>query len=134
MVANKSPYVNVLEKIKEICNKILISTSITKEWRSKAYTQGMSSLIILRNLHELDQIEKLKKCSKTSIVKAARLMDSEKCKRPTDQDNLKFLEVALAGKAILITDDRVLLNLNPYNCGKTKLRILPPEEFLKVFK
>lgn len=129
-LAGKPPSVIVLEKIKEICNKILISSPIAKELRSKAYVEGMSSLIILRKLKEFRQIKKLKKCKKTSIDKARKLIDSENCKKPTDRSDLKFIEAALAEKAILITKDHVLLNLNPYNCGKISLRIISPEEYL----
>lgn len=131
MFSGKPPYIDVLEKIKEKCNRIVFSTSINKEWRSKAHAEGMSALIILRKLEELEQIKKLKKCKQTLIGKAQKLIQTKKCRKPTDHDDLKFVEVALAEKAILITKDRVLLSLNPYNCGKITLKIVSPEDYLK---
>lgn len=131
MFTDKSPYVDVLERIKEKCNKIVFSTPIHKEWRSKAYAEGMSALLVIRKLEELRQINKLKKCKKTLIDEARKLIESKKCRKPTDHDDLKFVEVALAEKAILISKDSHLLNLNPYNCGEIDLKIISPEDYLE---
>lgn len=130
MLADQSPYTNVLEKIKEKCNKIMFSTSIDKEWRTKAYIEGMSVLTLIRKLEELKQIEKLKKCKKISLDKARKLVRSKKCRKPDDRYDLKFVEAAMAEKAILITRDFTLLDLNPYKCGKVYLKIMSPEDYL----
>ena len=108
----------------------MISTPIVKEWISKANAEGMSSFIILRKLKEIGQNKKLKKCNETSIEKARKLIVSKKCKKPTDRDDLKFIEVALAAKAILVTKDRAVLNLDPYICGRIRLTIISPEDYL----
>jgi len=131
MLADKSPYVNVLEKIKEKCNKIVFSTPILKECMGKAYKEGMSTSIMIRKLEELNQIKKLKKCNKTSIDKARKLINSKNYKKPADDYDLKFIEAALADKASIITKDQGLLNMNPYNCGKTNLEIITPEDYLE---
>jgi len=131
MFTDKSPYVDVLKRIKEECNKIIFSTHIVREWRTKAYVAGMSSLIVLRKLEELRQIKKLKRCNKAPIDRARKLIANKKCKKPIDLDDLKFVEVALARKADLITRDPILLNLNPYNCGKFRLKIMSPEDYLR---
>jgi len=132
ILSNKSPYVDILERIIEDCNKIMFSTPILREWITKSFKEGMSSSVILRKLEELRQIKKLKRCNKTSIDKARKLITARKCKKPTDSDDLKFVEVALSSKAILITKDRGLLDLNPYKCGKKHVVIIRPQKYLEI--
>jgi predicted nucleic acid-binding protein len=134
MLADKSPYAEVLNVIREKCNKIVFSTSIRREWATKAYAEGMSAAIVIRKLEELNQINKLKKSNKTSIDKARRLISTKKCGKPSDTDDLKYIEVALAEKAIIITRDHVLLDLNPYRCGQVNLEIRTPENYLSLQK
>lgn len=131
-LASKSPYTEVLEKIKEKCNRICVTTSIVKEWKSKASVTGMSSYILLRKLIDLRQHKKLRKCNKTSIEKINKLMNKKRCIKPKDKYDQKFLEAALATKAILITEDSGLLTLNPYTCDKISLDIMRTEEYLQA--
>ena len=131
-LASKSPYVDVLERIKEQCNRICVTTSIAKEWTSKASVTGMSSYILTRKLNDLRQNKKLKKCNKTSIEKINKLMNKKRCRKTKDKRDQKFLEAALATKAILITEDRGLLILNPYTCAKISLDIMRTEEYLQA--
>lgn len=129
-LASKSPYADVLEKIKEQCNRICFTTSIAREWASKASATGMSSYILIRKLTDLKQQKKLKKCNKTSIEKINKLMTKKRCRKPKDKRDRKILEAALATKAILITEDRGLLILNPYTCDKISIDIMRTEEYL----
>ena len=129
-LAGKSPHVDVLERIKEICNKVLFSTPILREWICKAFAEGMTSVILLRKLEEIRKDNKMKKCGGTSIDKARKMINRQRCMKPTDRDDLKFVEVALATGAVLVTCDPHLLVLNPYVCGRRRLKIMTPEDYL----
>jgi predicted nucleic acid-binding protein len=131
MLSSKSPYVDVLERIKEECYHIAFSTPMRREWKTKAYAEGMPASIVFRKLEELDQLKKLRKCNKTRVDKAQKLVDQEKCKKPKDKDDVKFVIVALAEQATILTEDWGLLNLDPYKCANTALRIKTPSDFLK---
>jgi len=131
MLSGKSPYVDVLERIKVEYYQIAFSTSMRREWMTKAYEEGMSTSIVVRKLEELNQLRKLRKCNKTRVDKARKLVDREKCKKPNDKDDVKFVIVALAEEATILTEDRGLLNLDPYRCANTALEIRTPSDFLK---
>lgn len=132
MFSEKSAYSDILRKIMKNCNKIIVSTKIVKEWRSKSNTMGMSSVIILRKLKELSEVHKIKKCTEASIDKVRRLINEKRCKRPNDKYDMKFIEVAIASRAFLLTEDHHLLDLEPYNCGKKNLRIMSSSDYLGI--
>jgi predicted nucleic acid-binding protein len=131
MLSSKSPYVDALERIKKEYYHIAFSTSMRREWMTKSYDEGMPASIVVRKLEELNQLKKLRKCNKTRVDKTRKLFDREKCKKPNDKDDVKFVIVALAEEATILTEDRVLLNLDPYKCANTALEIKTPSDFLK---
>lgn len=90
----------------------------------------MSVSIVVRKLEELEQINKLKKCSQTSINKAQKLLKTKKCRKPTDDEDMKFVEAALSEKAVIITKDKAILDLIPYRCGNVTVEIIAPEDYL----
>ena len=131
MLSSRSPYVEALERIRKECYHIAFSTSMRREWMTKSYDEGMPASIVVRKLEELNQLKKLRKCNKTRVDKARKLVEREKCKKPNDKDDVKFVIVALAEEAIILTEDWVLLNLDPYKCANTTLEIKTPSDFLK---
>ncbi len=131
MLSDRAPYRDLLQKINEKPDKIMYSAPVIKEWRTKAYAEGMTSFIILRKLEELRQNEKLKKCSQTLLINAQELIEKKKCKKPSDNFDLKYIELALAVEALLITEDHALLTLDPYGCGGKNFRIIKPEDYMQ---
>jgi predicted nucleic acid-binding protein len=68
--------------------------------------------------------------NQTEIEISRRLISRENCRKPNDRYDMKFLEVALATEATLITQDSGLLNLSPYKCGRKNVRIVTPADYL----
>jgi predicted nucleic acid-binding protein len=75
---------------------------------------------------------KLRKCTKTRLEKARKLVDQQKCKKPNDKDDVKFLIVALAEEAIIPTEDHALLSFDPYECADIALEIITPSDFVNL--
>jgi len=85
----------------------------------------MSSYILKGKLQEINKAGKLKtiETSKLKLVKIE--------KKPNDETDVKFLEAAAAIRArCIITMDPQLLNLDPYECDQTQIRVLRPEAYL----
>lgn len=131
MLSNRPSYVDLLQKIKQTCNRIVISTPIAKEWMSKAHVEGMTPIILLTRIGQLKRIDKLRKCGKSMLDKAKKLIEKKKCRKPKDRYDMKFLEAALAEDCTLITEDQALLALNPYRCGQKNFVIVTPEDYMR---
>ena len=130
MLSDKSPYKDLLQRIKEKQYRIAYSTPVFREWITKARAEGMPSFIILRKFEELKEIDKVKKCNFTLLSNAQMLIKKKRCRKPNDDFDLKYIELSLAVEATLITEDRTLLDLDPYNCGNKSFRIIKLEDYL----
>jgi len=87
----------------------------------------MSSYILKGKLQEINKAGKLKtiETSKLKLVKIE--------KKPNDETDVKFLVAAVAVRArCIITMDPQLLNLDPYECDQTQIRIFAPEVYLDL--
>ena len=117
----------VRERIVSKCDVVAVSKDILKEYVGKAYTGGMSSYILKGKLQEFNRAGKLKtiETSKLKLVKIE--------KKPNDETDVKFLVAAVAVRArCIITMDPQLLNLDPYECDQTQIRIFAPEVYLDL--
>jgi len=117
----------VRERIVSKCDVVTVSKDILKEYVGKAYTGGMSSYILKGKLQEFNKAGKLKtiETSKLKLVKIE--------KKPNDETDVKFLVAAVAVRArCIITMDPQLLNLDPYECDQTQIRIFAPEVYLDL--
>ena len=117
----------VRERIVSKCDVVTVSKDTLKEYVGKAYTGGMSSYILKGKLQEINKAGKLKtiETSKLKLVKIE--------KKPNDETDVKFLVAAVAVRArCIITMDPQLLNLDPYECDQTQIRIFAPEVYLDL--
>jgi predicted nucleic acid-binding protein len=48
--------------------------------------------------------------------------------------DLNYVALALTREATLITEDRAILSLDPYKCGRKSPRIRTPKDYLKNLK
>ena len=121
-------YFKVIERIKKKCDTIIVTTQIIKEYKGRVRIGGMTIPILQRKLDNLRELDKFKKISVSRVE--FKLKNIDICKKPTDNQDFKFLKLALAEDSpYLITEDRHLLNLNPYNCKNTDLKIIRPEDY-----
>ena len=120
-------------KIIEICDKIVITTEILKEYKSKCYVKGFTTTILLRKLRDLESLGKIKKVEKSVLEQ----YDTKPVKpikhsitRNRDLQDDKFLLAARAACVLcLITSDHYLLSLdNNYD-----FRIIEPDNYIDTF-
>jgi predicted nucleic acid-binding protein len=126
-----SPSSEALDCIKKICNRIALSTEIRREYKCKATAEGMTSLILMRKIKELERVDKTKNIHQAELNNARTLIDSENLPLPTDTYDHKFFEVAIACRArYIITTDFGSLVLNPYDHNPVNIRIVEPTQYM----
>lgn len=125
-----SPYSEALNCLKKICNRIAITTEILREYKCKVTAEGMTSVILMRKIRELERIGKIKDVYRTQLNHAKTLIQTTNLPLPTDSFDHKFFEAAIACKArYIVTTDPGSLNLNPYNHPPADMKIVTPTEY-----
>jgi len=118
-------YKEVTERILSKCDIVASSKDALDECKGKVHRHGMTLLILQTELQKLEKPGKLK------IIQWSKLKDITIRKKPADKDDEKFLVVAAAaGAKCIITTDKGLLDLDPYEHDQTQIRVLRPEDYL----
>ena len=121
-----SEYWDVLERIREQCNIIACSKEIIKEYLGRARSGGMEQLIVQRKIEDLKQIKKVK------VFKKSKCDHVNLRKIPSHQPDEKFVRVAVASSArYIISKNKHLTDLNPYDFEDTHIEIIEPKEYLQ---
>lgn len=129
-LAGLSPYVEALERLKDLCHIAISSTAILREYQSRVHNAGMNGTTLQIRLESLRQMGKLKGCPKTLLDRAQKRIQKEHLRLPNDQTDVKFLRAGIAKKAkYIISKDRNLLDLSPYRYGKSSIKIVEPEKY-----
>jgi len=129
----KRPFCDALEKLQEVCDKVVISRPIQKEFISKLHSAGLTSVVFNQKMSELSRMGKIKRLNKTHLLKAKREIKKQKLRLPNDKEDHKFIEAAVASSAgFLVTTDKGILILDPYRYNRTNsiIRILLPESYV----
>jgi predicted nucleic acid-binding protein len=126
-----SPYSEALDCLKEICNRIASTTEILREYKCKVTAEGMTSVILMRKMKELERIGKTKDVYQTQLNHARTLIQRANLPLPTDSFDHKFFVAAIACKArYIITTDPGSLALSPYNHPPINMKIVKPTEYV----
>ena len=113
----------IIEKVDNKEIELILSKEIIEEYIEVLNSKEIQEKIKKKNLEIKYTIEKIRTISQ--IVEKIRSIDIIK-EDPTDN---KFIECAIAGKATyIISKDNHLLKLKQFE----KIKILKPEEFLKI--
>lgn len=128
-----SPHSDALQRLRLICDRIAISNPIKKEFLSKLHRFGLSIILFEGGLAELSRLSKIKRITRTRLIKARQKIEENHLPLPNDRWDHKFIEAALAVHAsCIITTDSGLLSMDPYiydrSMGST-IRIIRPEYY-----
>ena len=126
-----SPHSEALDCLKRICNRIVSTTGVLREYKCKVTAEGMTTIILFRKIKELERIGKIKDVHRTQLDQAKTLIRTEELPLPTDSFDHKFFEAAIACKArYIITTDPSSLDLNPYCHSSIDMKIVTPEAYV----
>jgi len=126
-----SPFSDALNCLVKICNKIAITTEVLREYKCKVTAEGMTNVILMRKIKDLERIGKTKEVHRTQLNHAKTLIQTANLPLPTDSFDHKFFEAAIACKArYIVTTDPGSLNLNPYNHPPVDMKIVTPTEYI----
>jgi len=130
---NKHPFCDALEKLQKVCDRVVISNPIQKEFISKLHSVGLTIVVFNQKMSELSSMGKIKRLNKTHLLKAKRMIKKQRLRLPNDKEDHKFIEAAVASSAgFLVTADNGILILDPYRYNKANstIRILSPENYV----
>lgn len=121
---------NLKDKIIEVCDKIIVTTEILREYKTKCFEMGLPVTFVLRKLEELKKLGTLIKVGKSIITKVNVVPNkpiSNKITHQRDPQDDKFILAARASRALcIITFDHYLLSLDNHY----EFRIVEPDNYL----
>jgi len=126
-----SPFSDALNCLMKICNRIAITREVLREYKCKVTAEGMTNIILMRKIKELERIGKTKEVYRTQLNQARTLIQTANLPLPTDSFDHKFFEAGIACNArYIITSDRGSLDLNPYDHPPINMKIVTPTEYV----
>lgn len=129
-IAGISPCSEALSCLKKICNRIALTSEIRREYKCKVTAEGMTSLILMRKMRELERLSKTKDIHQTQLNQAKTTIEKEHLPLPADTHDHKFFEAAIACSArYIITSDHSSLALDPYARSPADIRIVKPTTY-----
>lgn len=124
-------YKETLDLIKEICDTIIVSKEIEKEYRSKLHSEGMNITILQNKLSTLKAENKYKCIKRSRINGHLSSRNIQLNVLPEDRYDRKLFKLAAAENAkCIITTDTELLAMSPYRYGSNEeFEIILPENY-----